>query len=91
MTTSKKIIIASYVIAVVLTAFIIVGTVLSYDVSTLGMIAGAAYAEVGVSNGFYYNKAKKENAMKIAIGYVKDNPDKAEELAAVINAIGGIV
>lgn len=91
MTTSKKILIASYVIAGVLTALVVAGAIFGLDVSTLSIITSAAYAEVGVSNGFYYNKAKKENAMKIAISCIKENPDKAADLAAIISALGGIL
>lgn len=89
--TSKKIIIASYVIAIVLTALVVVGAIRGFDVSALSIITSAAYAEVGVSNGFYYNKAKKENAMKIAISCVQENPDKANDLAAIITSLGGIL
>ncbi len=89
--TSKKILIASYVIAIVLTTLVVVGAICGMDVSALSIITSAAYAEVGVSNGFYYNKAKKENAMKIAISCVQENPDKASDLAAIISALGGIL
>lgn len=91
MTTSKKIIIASYAIAGILTVLVVIGTIFGYDVSALSMICSAAYAEVGVSNAFYYNKAKKENTMKIAIGCVQDNPENAADLAAIISALGGIL
>ncbi len=89
MTTSKKIIIASYVIAGILTAIVVIGAVFGFDVSALSIITGAAYAEVSVSNAFYYNKAKKENTLKIAMGCVQENPEKAAELAAIISALGG--
>lgn len=89
--TSKKILIASYIIAGVLTVLVIIGVIAGYDVSALSIITGTAYAEVSVSNGFYFNKAKKENAMKIAISCIKDNPDKANDLAAIISALGGIL
>lgn len=89
--TSKKILITSYIIAGVLTALVIIGVIVGYDVSALSIITSAVYAEVSVSNGFYYNKAKKENTMKIAISCVQENPDKATELAAIISALGGIL
>ncbi len=91
MTTSKKIIIASYVIAGLLTVIVVIGAIFGFDVSALSIITGAAYAEVSVSNAFYYNKAKKENTLKIAMGCVQENPEKAAELAAIISALGGIL
>lgn len=89
--TSKKILIASYAIAGALTVLVIIGVFFGFDFSALSIITSAAYAEVGVSNGFYYNKAKKENAMKIAISCVQENPDKAADLAAIISALGGVL
>lgn len=91
MTTSKKIIIASYVIAGILTVIVVIGAIFGFDVSALSIITGAAYAEVSVSNAFYYNKAKKENTLKIAMGCVQENPEKTAELAAIISALGGIL
>lgn len=91
MTTSKKIIIASYVIAGILTAIVVIGAIFGFDVSALSIITGAAYTEVSVSNAFYYNKAKKENTLKIAMGCMQENPEKAAELAAIISALGGIL
>ena len=88
--TSKIILFVSYIIGIILTVLTAAGIIAGFDVSPLVTVTGLAYAEIGVSNGFYYNKAKKENAMKIAIGFVESNPEKAEQLAAVVNAIGGI-
>ncbi len=69
MTTSKKIIVASYIILILLTALTAVLSVLGFDVMTLGTIAGLFVGEVTASNAFYFNKAKKENALKIALSY----------------------
>lgn len=89
--TSKIILFVSYIIGIILTVLTVAGTIAGFDASPLVTVTGLAYAEIGVSNGFYYNKAKKENVMKIAIGFVESSPEKAEQLAAVVNAIGGIV
>ena len=65
METSKKIILASYIIAISLTILIIVGTFMSIDVSDLTTITALVWAEVSVSNAFYYKKAAKENVPKV--------------------------
>lgn len=91
MTTSKKIIVASYIIMISLTVLTAALSVLGYDVMTLGTITGIAYAEVSVSNAFYFSKAKKENALKIALECIKEQPGNSQEVAALITALGGIV
>ena len=63
--TSKVILIVSYVIAIVLTSIVVVGTFLNFDVSNITTIAALAYAELSASNIFYYKKAGKENVIKI--------------------------
>ncbi|GEM_PF-4109933 len=90
MTTSKKIIAASYIIMILLTALTAVLSVLGYDVMTLGTITGLAYAEVSVSNAFYFSKARKENALKIALGCIERQPTKTQEIAELLNSIGGL-
>ncbi len=90
MTTSKKIIAASYIIMILLTALTAVLSVLGYDVMALGTITGLAYAEVSVSNAFYFAKARKENALKIALGCIERQPTKTQEIAELLNSIGGL-
>ena len=91
MTTSKRIIVASYIIACVLTLCVVVGVVLGFDTTAVSVLATSAWVEVCAANAFYFWKAKKENVMKIAIGSVKDNPELSEKIAAVIAALGGVV
>ncbi len=54
---------------ILLTALTAVLSVLGFDVMTLGTIVGLFVGEVTASNAFYFNKAKKENALKIALSY----------------------
>lgn len=90
-TTSKKIIIASYIITGVLTITTVVLSVLGIcDVTVIGTITGLAWAEVSVSNAFYFSKARKENALKIALSCIEKQPDKSTDIAALLNALGGL-
>lgn len=91
MTTSKKIILASWVTAILLTAVAVVGSFKGCDMTAVSVITTSAWVEVSAANAFYFWKAKKENVMKITIGCVKDNPNLAQEMAAVIAALGGVV
>ena len=91
-TTSKKIVFVSYVIGILLTSLTVFGVYKGYDMSTLGVITTAAYAEIASANAFYFWKAKKENTMKIALATVKDVPaDKVDDIVKLVNAMGGIV
>ncbi len=91
-TTSKKIVFISYMIGFVLTAVIVLGAFKGFDVSTIGMVTLAAYAEITASNAFYFWKAKKENTMKIALAAVKETPpEQVDDIVKLVNAMGGIV
>lgn len=90
--TSKKIIAVSYIIGILLAILTVAGIIFGYDVSVLGIITGAAFAEISVSNAFYYNKAKKENLLKIAAGAANGaDTEKVDDIVKIISALGGIV
>ena len=65
METSKIIILASYIIAIILTLLVIIGTFSSIEVSNLTTITCLVWAEVSVSNMYYFKKAGKENVPKV--------------------------
>lgn len=91
-TTSKKIVFSSYILGILLSALTVWGVYKGYDVTALGVITAAAYAEIAASNAFYFWKAKKENTMKIALATVKETPtEKVEDIVKLVNAMGGIV
>ena len=90
-TASKKIIIASYIIGAVLTLVLIIGAFIGLDLSAISIVASASYAEIAASNAFYFNKAKKENTVKIAISCVMEYPNNSADIVSVINALGGVI
>ena len=65
MECSKKIILASYIITIILTAIVIVGTFMNYEVSNITTLATLSYAELSFSNVWYFKKSAKENVPKI--------------------------
>lgn len=65
METSKKIILASYIIAITLSVIVVVGTFMNYEVSNITTITSLAWAEVAASNIWYFKKAAKENVPKV--------------------------
>lgn len=90
MTCSKRILVVSYICGIVLTIITIVGVFLGYDMYAISTITALAYGEISVSNAFYYNKAKHENAIKIAFDCISKMPDKindSTDIASLINSI----
>ena len=73
--TSKKILIVSYMISVILTVIVIVGTFLSFDMGNVTQIALASYVEVSACNIWYYKKATRENIFKHLPEKYLDNID----------------
>ena len=63
--TSKKIILASYTIAIILSLIVIIGTFMGVSVSDITTITALVWGEVAVSNAYYYKKAAKENVPKV--------------------------
>lgn len=92
MATSKVILLVNYIVGAALTALTVIGVIKGYDVTALGIITGAVFAEISVSNAFYYWKAKKENVLKISVSAAeKANKDKVDDITKIITALGGIV
>lgn len=78
---SKKLLAVDYVILVSLIAAFIVFTILKMDTTNLAIVIGAWIAQVAVSSGFYYWKAKSENLVKMPIQMLKDLPEDMKEKA----------
>lgn len=70
--TSKKILLVSYVSAIVLTMVVVIGSFMDHDMTNITTIASLAWGEVAVSNMFYYKKAAKENVPKVIAGLDTD-------------------
>ena len=62
---SKKILIFSYLIAIILTTFTCYCVYKNLDISYLSNITVTSWAEVSVGNAFYYWKARSENKIKL--------------------------
>lgn len=65
METSKKILLVSYICAILLTLIVILGSFMNYDMSNITTIATLIWGEVAVANAFYYKKSQRENVPKI--------------------------
>lgn len=89
---SKKLLVASYIIAILVTIATFTVSIITYavsgqlmDYSSLTPIALACWGEVTVGNGFYYWKARSENKIKLLAEADKDKASK--ELVEQIKSI----
>lgn len=73
---SKKIIVASYVITILLTALCVAGIWAGLDTTPLVTLACCAWAETTAANAFYFWKAKCENRIKLTKSMVQSMGEK---------------
>ena len=74
---SKKILIASYTITVLLTVATFACSLLTdTDISAIATITGLSWADTTAGTAFYYAKAKAENKIKLTRGMIEDLADK---------------
>ena len=73
--------IADYAVLAVLLVWLVVFTYHGKDTSNLAMVIAAWIAQLAVSTGFYYWKAKAENLVKMPIQMLKDIPEDMKERA----------
>ena len=71
MKTSKIILLADFIIAILLAIVVIIGTYLNKDMSQVAAIAVGWDGQLAVATGFYYWKAKNENRSKYAMKLVE--------------------
>lgn len=75
---SKKLLVVDYVILLVLVLMFFVPNL---DLSSLSIITAAWIAQIAISSGAYYWKAKSENLVKLPITMLKDIPEDMREKA----------
>lgn len=76
MTTSKKILLADFIVAFLLLLAVIIGGVFSWDTSSMAAICVGWDAQLATAVGFYYWKAKNENRSKYAMALVEKLAEK---------------
>lgn len=75
---SKKLLIADYVILVLLMVLLMVPYI---DKTNLALVIVAWIAQIAVSSGCYYWKAKAENLIKMPLSLLEDLPEDMREKA----------
>ena len=88
--TSKKLLVASYSAAFLLTAGVAAGSFFStHDMTALSTLAALAWGEVSVATGFYLWKARAENKIKVAKQMMSEWADKygIESVVSIIDIV----
>lgn len=68
---SKKIFTGVTIGSIIVVIFSMIMVWRTNDTSILGYLIGGVFAELATATGFYYNKAKAENQIKISEQYKK--------------------
>lgn len=90
---SKKLLMADYVVLAILLVWLVVFSNQEKDTSNLAVVIAAWIAQIAVSSGFYYWKAKAENLVKMPIQMLQDLPEDMRERAdpnQIIESVIGI-
>ncbi len=78
---SKKLLIADYVILVLMIVAFFVFSLTDHDTSNCAIVVGAWIAQIAISTGAYYWKAKAENLVKLPMQLLADLPEDMREKA----------
>ena len=90
---SKKIVLASYVVTLLLTLVLVLGVFFApaeTNLTPLEVVTGLAWGETAVASGFYYWKARAENRIKLTKLMIEEWADKYG-IDAVISLAGLII
>lgn len=89
--TSKKILIISYILAIILTLIVIVGTFIGIECGYITTLASATWLEVSASNVFYYTMCKRLNVPKVIMGIYGDLPQELKSQVDINNLLSNLM
>lgn len=89
--TSKKILIISYLLAIVLTLLVVICSFTGIECGNMTTLAGAAWLEVSASNVFYYTMCKRLNVPKVVMGIYRDLPSELKEQVDINTLISNLM
>lgn len=85
---SKKILLVAGAINIVVILFAIIMMAITKDLTPLAYLIPSVAAEVATGTGFYYSKAKVENAIKLKKFYGVDNNQVADAVQDYVTMEG---
>lgn len=89
--TSKKILVISYVLAIILTLIVIICTFIGVECGNITTLSSAAWLEVSASNVFYYTMCKRLNVPKVIMGIYGDLPSGLKENVDINNLLSNLM
>ena len=89
--TSKKILIVSYILSIILTLLVIICSFIGIECNNITTLAGAAWLEVSASNIFYYTMCKRLNVPKVVMGIYGGLPSELKEQVDINNLISNLM
>lgn len=89
--TSKKILIISYLLAILLTITVVICTFINVECGYITTLAGAAWLEVSASNVFYYTMCKRLNVPKVIMGIYGDLPSELRAQVDINNLLSNLM
>lgn len=89
--TSKKILVISYILAIVLTLLVVICSFIGIECGNMTTLAGAAWLEVSASNVFYYTMCKRLNVPKVVMGIYADLAPELKEQVDINTLISNLM
>ena len=90
---SKKLLIADYVILILMILVFFVFSLVGHDTGNCSIVVSAWIAQIAISTGAYYWKAKAENLVKLPLRLLAELPEDMREKSdpnTIIEAVLGI-
>ena len=90
---SKKLLIADYAVLALMVIVFFVFSLYGHDTSNCSVVVSAWIAQIAISTGAYYWKAKAENLVKLPLLLLAELPEDMREKSdpnAIIEAVLGI-
>lgn len=89
--TSKKILVISYILAIVLTIIVVLCSFAGIECSNITTLASAAWLEVSGTNIFYYTMCKRINIPKVIMGIYGDLPQELKDQVDINNLLSNLM
>lgn len=87
---SKKLLITDYVVLFLMLVIFTILSFLNRDTTNWAVVLGVWGAQVGVSTGAYYWKARSENLIKMPMQLYKELPESVQERVDINQLIDSV-
>lgn len=88
---SKKLLVADYAILLLMVVVFMIFSLTGHETDNCSVVIGAWIAQIAISSGAYYWKAKSENLIKMPIQLLNDLPEDMRAQADVNQIIESVI